>query len=60
LSDQIGVSESWIPRENARRLADAAQGLNPEMLDRARERGRTMTMDQGVAFALEQLDQDGD
>jgi predicted ATPase len=57
MGDQIGVSEAWVARENAKRLADAAAQLDPSTLAEAQRRGRAMTMEQGVAFALEQLGQ---
>jgi predicted ATPase len=55
LSDQIGVSETWVARDNAKRLADAAAQLDAAALAEAQRRGAAMSMEQGTAFALEQL-----
>jgi predicted ATPase len=55
LSDQIGVSETWVARKNAKLLADATAQLDAAALVEAQRRGAAMSMEQGTAFALEQL-----
>ena len=56
LGDSIGVSETWVARDNEKRLAEIKARLDQEAVEAELERGQAMTMEQGVAYALEQLD----
>jgi predicted ATPase len=58
LREQIGVSESWVARKNEETSANVARQLHGTTIERARLRGQAMTIEQGVAFALEQLRSD--
>jgi len=55
LREQIGVSEAWVARMNERTLDAIAGVLEPDTLNEGRELGRKMTIDEGAALALEQL-----
>ncbi|MEP7378871.1 MAG: adenylate/guanylate cyclase domain-containing protein [Chloroflexota bacterium] len=56
LQDQIGVSEAWVARTNRETLVRIAAVLEGDALTAARLAGKAMTIEQGISFAIEQLD----
>jgi predicted ATPase len=55
LGEQIGVSETWVARNNEETLARIAAVLDAQSLAEARRRGQLMSIDEGATFALNQL-----
>jgi predicted ATPase/class 3 adenylate cyclase len=56
LREQIGVSEAWVGRMNERTLSAIRGQLGGDAFAEAWEQGRTLTIDEAVALALESFE----
>ena len=56
LREQIGVSEAWVGRMNEQTLSASRAQLGESAFAEAWEQGRTLTIDEAVALALESFE----